>query len=60
MVLLLAISKGLLRHFGALPIPFLGPMLDTAITLYFMMVEMRLLGILYNANLEKLNWLDGC
>ena len=39
-----------------LPIPLLGAAIYNALALYFIMVEMRLLGLLYNANADRLNW----
>ena len=47
-----AVTKQLL----ALPVPFVGPAIQIFLTLYFMLVEMRLLGLFYNANEDNLNW----
>jgi hypothetical protein len=37
-------------------LPFLGPLLSVVLSLYFLMVEMRILGIIYHANQERLGW----
>lgn len=37
-------------------VPILGPVLEVTVGLYALMVEMRLLGLLYDANRLRLNW----
>jgi hypothetical protein len=39
-----------------IPIPVLPALLNGFVTLYFLTVEMRLLGVMYFTNKEKLNW----
>jgi hypothetical protein len=41
---------------AAIPIPVIGSVVDEFIALYFVVIEMRILGILYNANQNRLNW----
>jgi len=41
------------------PIPLLGVLLDSTVTLYFLMCEMYILGILYLAYEKKLKWFEG-
>ncbi len=38
------------------PIPFIGPVVDGLLSLYFLVVEMRILGLIYYANEERLGW----
>ena len=55
---LLALISARIAIGGALgeSIPLLGPVLETSLGLYAIMVEMRLLGILYDTNRARLNW----
>lgn len=41
---------------AVLPIPILPTLLSSLIALYFLIVEVRLLGILYHANRKRLGW----
>jgi predicted Zn finger-like uncharacterized protein len=52
---LLFICKGIF-HFLVI-IPFVGPLLDNFIMLYLLMVEMRILGLVYYTNKEKFGWI---
>ncbi|MFH1139677.1 MAG: hypothetical protein V1816_26675 [Pseudomonadota bacterium] len=47
-----ALAQGYL----AIPIPILGAVLYSALGMYFNMVQMRVLGLMYAANAERLNW----
>lgn len=40
----------------AVGIPLVGPAIQAFLTLYFAMMEMRVLGLMYRANDEKLGW----
>jgi len=40
-----------------LPIPYLPALVATALSLYFLLVAMRVLGVFYRANREPLGWL---
>ena len=44
------------RQILALPVPLLGPAIQIFLSLYFMIIEMRMLGLFYNANAEDLDW----
>ena len=37
-------------------VPLLGPVVDGLLSLYFLIVEMRILGLIYYANEERLGW----
>jgi len=37
-------------------IPIAGPVLVITLSLYFLTVEMRILGLIYHANRDKLEW----
>ena len=37
-------------------IPYLGPLISSILAFYFLMVELRILGLIYYANREKLAW----
>ena len=39
-------------------VPVLGSLVATAVALYFLMVEMRLLGLLYNTHRHRLKWFE--
>lgn len=52
------ILKWLSDTFIAIPIPLTGPILEMFVTIYFLMVEARLLGVLYNANADRLGWYE--
>jgi hypothetical protein len=39
-----------------LPIPIVGSIITKFLSFYFMILEMRILGLLYNANRNKLSW----
>ena len=47
-----AVTKVILN----LPVPLLGPAVQIFLGLYFMLIEMRLLGLFYNANSQELDW----
>ena len=40
----------------AIQIPYAGPVVGTFFLLYFLMVEMRILGLTFQANREKIGW----
>ncbi|GAG23945.1 unnamed protein product, partial [marine sediment metagenome] len=48
--------SGLLQGFVSSLVPLLGSLVATAVSLYFLMVEMRLLGLLYNTHQHRLKW----
>jgi len=52
--LVLFFMKGVFHFLVAIPI--LGPFLDNFIMLYLLTVEMRILGLIYYSNKEKLAW----
>jgi len=41
-------------------LPFIGRLITGLASFYFLMVEMRILGLMYQANHERLGWFDGC
>ncbi len=47
-----AVAKQIL----AIPVPLLGSVIQIFLSLYFMLIEMRMLGLFYNANAEDLDW----
>jgi len=47
-----AVAKQIL----AIPVPLLGTAIQIFLSLYFMLIEMRMLGLFYNANAEDLDW----
>ena len=50
-----AISIVISRYVN-LPIPIIGPVVSGAVSLYFLMVEMRICGLIYWCHEEKLAW----
>ena len=52
------ILAGFLQDYLAESIPFVGAILSTFVFLYFLMVEMRILGLLYYANAKRLGWFE--
>ena len=44
------------RGFVNLPVPIVGTIISVAIGMYYSMVQMRLLGLMYAANADRLNW----
>ncbi|MEW5725574.1 MAG: hypothetical protein AB1896_20870, partial [Thermodesulfobacteriota bacterium] len=50
------VMRGLFESILKVPIPILGSAIQWFITLYFLTVEMRILGLLYAANEEELGW----
>jgi hypothetical protein len=55
-VILVAINVGLEFVLELMPIPFIGPLISSFLSVYFMMVLCRLLGSLYFLNRKRLNW----
>lgn len=50
------VINGVLQALVTPRIPFIGILVQAAMTIYFLMVEMRILGLLYNANEENFSW----
>ncbi len=54
MLFLIFILKAFFNYL--LVIPFIGPFIDNFIMIYLLVVEMRILGLMYYANRHKLGW----
>lgn len=55
-LLALAVVVSSAASAAAAAVPFAGAIVKTFSGLYFIMVEMRLIGVLYHTNRERLNW----
>jgi predicted Zn finger-like uncharacterized protein len=54
MLFLIFILKAFFTYL--LVIPFVGPFIDNFVMIYLLVVEMRILGLMYYANKDKLGW----
>lgn len=54
--LIIAIRVIVERIFGSLPIPLLGSVINSFISIYFLIIMTRVLSLLYFVNKDRLNW----
>jgi len=55
--LLLAVAlEAVVKNILVLAIPFVGAIIGSFLSLYFLIIEARILGLIYNSNRIKLNW----
>ncbi len=60
LVLAMLVTLRLLAGFllDLISVPVLGSLVEGFISFYLLVVEMRILGLFYRANMKRLNWLD--